>query len=128
MNGSGRECSTIYSGSEMYSINLNDTIKIKLKDVGRDILNAWCEELERDIRARFDRSHLSYALELPERPQPDKDGYFSFQLWEFAHIFGNHCHMGKVFCETKLILETDPSLEVDRDREETGGRSTDSGS
>ena len=49
------------------SINLNDDVKVKLTDYGRDLL----------AKKRLTR-------------QPDEAGYIKFQLWELMNIFGSY--------------------------------------
>jgi hypothetical protein len=53
------------------SINLNDDVKVKLTDSGRDVL----------------------AMQQLRRQQ-DADGYIKFQLWELMNIFGVHVYNG----------------------------------
>jgi hypothetical protein len=48
------------------TININDDVKVKLTDSGRDVL----------------------AMQQLKRQQ-DADGYIKFQLWELMNIFGS---------------------------------------
>jgi hypothetical protein len=60
--------------SAIYSrmvVNLNDDVKVKLTDYGRDLL----------AKKRLTR-------------QPDEAGYTKFQLWELMNIFGEHLYNG----------------------------------
>lgn len=68
----------------MISVNLNDIIKVKFTDYGRDI-----------YYHRFDEMIARGARFLkPRYPRVDEDGYSTIQLWEFMEIFGPHIHLG----------------------------------
>lgn len=54
-------------------INLNDNVRFKLTDLGREI----------------------YYHTWPEYPEEDADGYASMQLWEFVELYGPHIGMAK---------------------------------
>ena len=68
-------------------VNLNEYIKVKLTDKGKEIYrNYWHE----------------YAPTL----DIDEEGYCKFQLWEFMRIFGEHFHMsGGLPCETNVKIQ-----------------------
>ena len=53
------------------SININDDVKVKLTDSGRDVL----------------------AMQQLRRQQ-DADGYIKFQLWELMNVFGSYVYNG----------------------------------
>jgi len=57
--------------------NINDTISVQLTDLGKDILLA--HEKSKGFRSWYTKDSLS----------------FSFQLWEFANIFGGHFYNGQ---------------------------------
>lgn len=67
------------------TINLNEHIKVKLTDYGKDV-----------YYHQFDHINNCYGREVckPFMPKTDKDGYTSFQLWEFIHIYGSHIGLG----------------------------------
>lgn len=67
-------------------INLNDYVKVRLTDLGRDI-----------YYHRVDEVNSFYGLEIckPTYPKEDADGYTEFQLWKFIELYGKHIGMGK---------------------------------
>lgn len=77
-------------------INLNDRIKVKLTDYGKEV-----------YRHRFDVEFARTKLKVfkPENPKIDDEGYTSFQLWDFISIFGNYIGMGLpvVICPLDII-------------------------
>ena len=62
-------------------INLNDWIKVKLTNHGKDI-----------YYHRYDDINQSYGKIIcePDYPKADKDGYTKFQLWQFMQLYGKH--------------------------------------
>ena len=71
-------------------INLNDWIKVKLTDHGKDI-----------FYHRYDDINQSYGKIIckPDYPKVDKDGYTRFQLWQFMQLYGSHM---KLTCENVI--------------------------
>ena len=74
----------------MISVNLNEIIKVKFTDYGRDIyyhrydsLIEWAE-----------RSGVGTKYIFPSYPEVGEDGYSEIQLWEFMQVFGSYIHMG----------------------------------
>lgn len=67
-------------------INLNEPIKVKLTDLGRDI-----------YYHRFDKFNERMGKEIikPSYPKVDENGYTEFQLWLFINIYGPYMDMGK---------------------------------
>ena len=70
-------------------INLNDYIKVKLTDLGKDIYYHRYDE--------FSKLYGIYRREVlkPSFPKEDENGYASFPLWEFISIYGQYIGMGK---------------------------------
>lgn len=66
-------------------INLNERIKVKLTDYGKEIYYHRFDDL-------FRQTELSVFK--PEFPKTDEEGYTTFQLWDFIHIYGNYIDMG----------------------------------
>lgn len=66
-------------------INLNEHIKVKLTDYGKEV-----------YYHQFDYINDRYGREVckPFAPRVDEDGYTSFQLWEFIHIYGPYIGVG----------------------------------
>lgn len=65
--------------------NLNDTIRVKLTDYGKFIYTAHLER----INEYYGKRVIRYT-----KPKVDADGYSTFQLWDFANIFGDCLYMG----------------------------------
>jgi len=65
-------------------INLNDKVRFKLTDLGREIYY----------------HHVAGAIKLgaqltPEYPREDAEGYSSMQIWEFLALYGPHIGITK---------------------------------
>ena len=83
-------------------INLNETVKFKLTDHGKDIYYHQYDELNERIKKRGGK-----PLE-PRMPRVDKDGYTEMQLWCFIELYGNHIGMARPnVIEPLEILYTD---------------------
>lgn len=74
------------AGMNKVRINLNEVIKVKLTDLGKDIYYHQFDELNRR-RGRI-------VIE-PFFPKEDAEGYTKFQLWEFMEIYGKHIGMAQ---------------------------------
>lgn len=87
----------------MKRFNVNELVKVKLTDVGKDIfyhrwdsLNEMCKEV---------------VIE-PRYPKVDEEGFTEFQLWDLMNIYGPHLRMGcNVPFEENLIYFEDASEE-----------------
>jgi hypothetical protein len=73
-------------------INVNDTIKVKLKDAGRDIHRAdWLKYMP-----------ANYPYKINE----DAEGYSSWSIWNFMQLFGHHIYLGMtVPFDTDIVYE-----------------------
>ena len=67
-------------------INLNEDIKVKLTDLGKDIYYHQFYELNRQC------GKIVYK---PSFPKEDAEGYTKFQLWVFIEIYGKYIGMEK---------------------------------
>lgn len=68
--------------------NLNDYIKVKLTDKGKQI-------------------YKDYYDNDPPTLDVDDEEYVKFQMWDFMKIFGEHMHMGgPMICETNVKIQT----------------------
>ena len=65
-------------------LNLNDNIKVKLTEHGKDI-----------YYHQYDRLNNAFGKQLckPSMPKVDEDGYTTFQLWCFMELYGVHIGM-----------------------------------
>lgn len=74
---------------EQIRINLNEVVKFKLTDLGKDVFYHQYDEVNEWIRNRGGR-----PLE-PTMPKVDADGYTEMQLWNFMEVFGSYFGMAK---------------------------------
>jgi predicted nucleic-acid-binding Zn-ribbon protein len=60
-------------------LNLNDEIKVKLTEHGKDI-----------YYHQYDRLNTAFGREIckPKYPEVDENGYTTFQLWCFMELYG----------------------------------------
>ena len=86
-------------------ININDRIRIRLTDVGRDILRVQHARLWRSLDARLWRS---LGKEPPEWELPEVDGWSEWQIHDLMRTFGEHMPVGVGIGE--LPFETDMEL------------------
>lgn len=66
-------------------INLNDYIKVKLNDRGKDI---YYHQFD-DIINKYPNCKIK-----PHIPRVDENGYTTFQIWDFINIYGEYIGMG----------------------------------
>lgn len=67
-------------------INLNEIVKVRLTDLGKDI-----------FYHKYDRLNQRYGRIIcpPAFPKEDAEGCTKFQLWEFMELYGEHIGMAK---------------------------------
>ena len=65
-------------------LNLNDEIKVRLTEHGKDI-----------YYHKYDRLNTAFGRQVckPSYPKVDEDGYTTFQLWCFMELYGVHMDM-----------------------------------
>lgn len=84
----------------MIRINLNEVVKVKLTDLGKEI-----------YYHRFDDINKQWGKIVcePSFPKTDEDGYSRFQLWDFMEIYGEHIGVCKpnVIKPNEIIYEED---------------------
>ena len=70
--------------SEPIRINLNELIKVKLTDLGKEI-----------YYHQYDWINQITGKEIcePQFPKEDENGYTEFQLWRFMELYGKHIGM-----------------------------------
>ena len=66
-------------------INLNDIVRVKLNDYGKEIFYHQFDELNKKSGREVIKPHF---------PKVDDEGYTKMQLWEFMQIYGSHTGMG----------------------------------
>ena len=69
-------------------MNLNDYVKVKLTDLGKDIYYHQFDNL-------IEVNPMITSYISPHYPKIDEEGYTQFQLWEFMQLYGKHIGMGK---------------------------------
>lgn len=71
--------------AEKTAININEHVKVKLTDYGKEI-----------FYHQYDKLNKTYGKEIikPSFPTVDSDGYTSFQLWCFMNLYGRYIDMG----------------------------------
>ena len=70
--------------------NLNEYIKFKTNDIGRDVWMKYYTDFD-----------INFTL-----PDADEDGYYKMQLWTFMRIFGQEMHNGMhQVIETNILLQ-----------------------
>ena len=72
----------------LFEININEMVKVKLTDHGREMLRKNHDELWANSGGK------PYKQLYAE----DKDGWVTFQMWELMHEFGEHTCMGGKNC------------------------------
>ena len=84
-------------------INLNEPVKFKLTDYGKDIYYHKFDELNELIKQCGGK-----PIE-PTMPEVDEEGYTKMQLWYFMNIYGKHMEMGckNVVEPLEIIYETE---------------------
>lgn len=76
--------------------NINNLVKVRLTYHGHHILRDYYSEL-----SKSSGSDLSSLI-----PKIDKDGYQSFQLWNFMQIFGSEMWNGarQIIVNNEIII------------------------
>lgn len=67
----------------MKQFNINDIIKVKLTEHGR---NMHAQNYKKYLGENFNKKYYLPAI--------DKEGFTKYQLWEFMNIFGEHMFNG----------------------------------
>ena len=96
-------------GTEMKSFNINNTVKVKLTEIGKQML-------EQDYN-KFWSAHGAGELldKYPYEPhKEDEDGYVEFQLWSLMYQLGKYCILG---CEppfdTVILIDENDLRDVE---------------
>ena len=70
-------------------LNLNDEVRVKLTDLGKDIYYHRFDKLHEFLKAR------GFSPFEPQMPRVDPDGFTTMQLWSFIELYGSHIGMAK---------------------------------
>ena len=94
-----------YLGGEMKSFNINNTVKIRLTEHGKQML-------ERDHNEFWSAQGASGMLDkYPYKPhEEDEDGYVKFQLWSLMYQLGKYCGLGREIPFDTVILIDEKDL------------------
>ena len=85
-------------------LNLNDQVKFKLTDRGKDIYFHQYDDLNEYLKQKKGKKHFSQQM-----PKVDNDGYTKMQLWAFMELYGNHIGITKPNVIEPLNLYFEPS-------------------
>ena len=69
-------------------VNLNDYVKFKLTDRGKDIYFHQYDDLNEYLKQKTGQKLFSQQM-----PEVDNDGYTKMQLWAFIELYGKHIGM-----------------------------------
>lgn len=87
----------------MKALNINDIIKVKLTDRGKDIYYHLYDNFNKQC---------GFEVIKPSWPMVDDDGFTKFKLWYFMYIYGPHLHDGcQCIIEHNNIYIEDRNLE-----------------
>ncbi len=77
-------------------MNINDNVTVILTDYGKQILDEYRTNLEKEIKINLD-SIYHY----------EEDGKFREQLWAIMNIFGSHLYCGskQIFLDNQIQIE-----------------------
>jgi hypothetical protein len=83
-------------------INLNESVKVHLTDLGKEI-----------YYHRFDELNQKWGRIVckPSFPKEDADGLAQFQLWMFIELYGNYIGMAKPNIIDPLEIIYEPTKE-----------------
>lgn len=98
----------------MKKLNLNQFVRVKFTDLGKDIYYHQFDVLIEAMKARG-VSPIS-----PSYPPVDKDGFSTMQLWCFIELYGPHIGMCKpnviedlyIYIDERDLDEVDAPLEA----------------
>lgn len=78
--------------------NINNNVKVKLTQMGRDIFYNHIEEIN--------KCYSKVVVE-PYYPEVDENGYSEFQLHELMRLYGKHLSMGGTVERNTLPFDTE---------------------
>lgn len=70
-----------------FSFNINEIIKVRLTDIGKDILHKHFSELHKYCASIEPDEYILHQY------SEDDKGYICFQLWDFMYIFGSYFYV-----------------------------------
>ena len=89
----------------MKSFNINNTVKVKLTEVGKQML-------EQDHN-KFWSSHGNLNEHPYKPPKEDEDGYVEFQLWSLMYQLGKYHILGcELPIDTVILIDENDLRDV----------------
>lgn len=86
----------------MWGVNLNQNIKVKLSDLGKEIYYHQYDEVNEKIK-RFGCKPIK-----PTMPKVDAEGYTQFHMWRFMNLYGEYMTIfGEQVLETLDVIIVD---------------------
>lgn len=86
----------------MWGVNLNQNIKVKLSDLGKEIYYHRFDEVNEKIKCHGGKPIT------PTMPKVDAEGYTLFQIWQFMNLYGEYMTMcGERVLETLDVIIVD---------------------
>ncbi len=83
-------------------ININDEVKVKLTEEGKEIYFHKDDEYRKQMVA--EKGHYPLYFQ-PQYPKVDDEGYTKFQLWELMQIYGKHIDVVSLpFRNTDIVV------------------------
>jgi hypothetical protein len=85
--------------------NINDTVKVKLTEDGKETLINHHRRLKANIERHTNIPEPT--VDLDKLLKTDEEGYQSFQIWNLMNIFGSETRMGvnAQFIKNEMLLE-----------------------
>lgn len=72
--------------TEYFKVNLNDTVKVRLTDLGKEIYYHRYDNLNQ---------RAGKIICKPKFPEEDAEGYTQFQLWDFIQLYGGYIGLAR---------------------------------
>jgi len=93
----------------MKKININETVKVKLNEVGLAIYADSAKETNK----KFEENNVK--CKFPIYPKRDDKGYVEFQLWDLMKLYGKHLELtlmspfedNTIYFDDKVLAESE---------------------
>jgi len=77
-------------------MNINDEVIVILTDYGKEILDNYKKNIEKQVNFKYTSSFLNY----------DENGKYKTQMWNLMFIFGKHIYSGKqIFLHNQIYKD-----------------------
>jgi len=82
--------------------NINDTVKVKLTDYGKECLRKDYDDFLERVRSLVeDKEYVPFEFRLPKE---DKEGYSEWQMWDLINKLGKYTGLGFTDMPFKSII------------------------